>query len=172
MDDALYRINVAFDEFYANFPRRGIARFLRAVSFPLGRSYMAASDHDSGLIADHMLQPSALRDRLTHLMYRSDRADDALGRMEQAMDKLLQVEPVYERFTRAVAKGAAPLKFSLDEQLTHLVSRDVLTEDEAAQIREYDALRRDAIVVDSFDHQLRHVAEQPAGPEPAQDKAA
>lgn len=157
LDDALFEINRAFDEFYANFPVKAIGGLLRFIAFPTGRSYKAVSDDLGFTVANHLLQPSELRDRLTALCHLSDNPADAIGRMESTFNKLVEVEPVYLKFVKAVAKGAAPMKFSVAEQLETCVEQGILSSIEAAQVAEYDALRRDAILTDSFDKEWKQV---------------
>ncbi|MEN8721181.1 MAG: acyl-CoA dehydrogenase, partial [Oceanococcaceae bacterium] len=157
LDDALFEINKAFDEFYANFPIKPIAALLRFVAFPRGRSYQAVGDELGFAVADHLMQPSALRDRLTSLCHLSTDPNDAIGRMENTFNHLVKVEPLYLKFAKAVAKGAAPMKFTVEEQLEACVEQGLLTRDEADQVAEYDALRRDAILTDAFDKQWQEV---------------
>ena len=150
LDDCLYEIDKAFTDFFANFPVKPVGAFLRFMTFPLGRSFKPAPDAVTSKLAEHMLSPSALRDRLTREMYIEHSTEDPIGRMELALDKLMDVEPLYNKFVRAVADGAAPLKFTLDEQLKACVDQDILSQDEAKQVAEFDALRVDAIIVDTF----------------------
>lgn len=150
MDDALFEINKAFDEFYSNFPAKAIGSFLRFMAFPLGRSYKPVSDRIGGKIATHMLQPSALRDRLTQECYITSDPNDATGRMENAFNTLIDIEPVYLKFYKAVAKGAAPLCFTVEEQIKACVEKGIITAEEGEKVAEYDKLRRDAIITDAF----------------------
>jgi len=63
-----------------------------------------------------MMEPTALRDRLTNEAYFGTEPDDVTGRMECAYNALIKVEPIYNRFTKAVAKGQAE-GFTIEEQL-------------------------------------------------------
>ena len=172
LDDALGKINSAFDEFYSNFPNRFVATLLRAVAFPLGRSYKPVSDEVSGQIAEHMLGPSALRDRLTTELYMQRNEEDPIGSMELTLETLLAIEPLYNRFSKAVAKDIGPLNFTLAEQLEACIDKGIINRDEAAQISEYDRLRTEAILVDAFDHQLEDVSRWPALDDEQRSKAA
>ena len=64
MDDALAQSQSALDEFYANFPHRLLARFMRFCAFPWGRSYQPPSHARSRIIAQHWSSPSSLQQRL------------------------------------------------------------------------------------------------------------
>ncbi len=174
LDDALHEINKAFDDFYANFPVKPIGAFLRFMAFPRGRSYAAVADDTGGEIATHMLEPSALRDRLTAICHLNTDPNDPIGRMEHTFNQLVEVEPVYLKFAKAVAKGAAPLCFTLDEQLAACQEQGLITDSEAEQIAAYDALRVDAILTDSFDPKWKQVTPvwTPSGDASAEPRAA
>ncbi|MGJ8668058.1 MAG: acyl-CoA dehydrogenase [Oceanococcus sp.] len=164
MDDALAQIDKAFDEFFSNFPVRPVAALLRFMTFPLGRSFKPVSDHVSSKVAEHMMTPSALRDRLTAQLYLNRSEDDPIGSLEMAFDKLIEVEPVYNRFVKEVAAGATPMKFSLQEQLDSCVAQQLISQQEAEQIADFDRLRLEAILVDAFDHDLNEISRwQPHG---------
>ena len=158
LDDALAEIDKAFDEFFSNFPNRAVAGLLRWVAFPLGRSHKPVADEISAKIAEHMLSPGALRDRLTSELYLNRSEDDPIGSLELTLDKLLAIEPLYNRFSKAVAKDIGPLNFTLEQQLKACVDKQIITPQEAEQIAEYDRLRVEAILVDAFDHELEEVS--------------
>ncbi len=146
---SLAEINKAFDEFFANFPVRVVGRLLRFMTFPLGRSYVAPSDKLTSVIADMMLEPTALKTRLTHLVYVGESKEDQSGRMKHAYEALLKVEPVYNKFQKALHKDKIP-GFGVLEQLANCVKAGVLTQAEAGQLKEYEELRLDAILTDHF----------------------
>lgn len=150
LDDALYEIDKAFTEFFANFPNRVIGRFLRFMVFPTGRSYAAVSDRASGKLGNHILQPSALRDRLTQECFISTEPNDAVGRMELTFNTLVEVEPLYLKFYKAVAKGIAPMAFTVEEQLAVCQEKGLLTAEEVEKVAAYDTMRRDALLTDAF----------------------
>ena len=151
LDESLSRIHDAFDGFFRNFPRRFMAAGLRRVVFPLGRPYHAPSDADGQAIAESMMQSGGVRDELTCFgSWSADDADDCMGRMERAMQLLDQVEPLYDRFLKMVAKREAT-GFTLEERLATALQKGLLTEEEVGQLREYDAVRLDCIATDAFD---------------------
>ncbi|MBI4937017.1 MAG: acyl-CoA dehydrogenase [Nitrosomonadales bacterium] len=69
MQDALYRIQVAFDGTLQNFPSRFAALLLRVLIFPLGRCLAPPSDELGHRISGLLMQPGEARDRLTRGMY-------------------------------------------------------------------------------------------------------
>lgn len=149
MTDCLHKIENAFDGFFRNFPHRVLGPALRVLVFPTGRHHKGPSDKLINALGDAIMEPSSFRDRLSTHIYLGTDAHSAIGRMEKAFDKLIEVEDAYERFARAVAKGDAQ-GFTIDDQLASCVANRVITNAEARQVRDYDALRYDAILTDAF----------------------
>ena len=149
LQHSLSQIQVAFDDFFANFPVAGVGRIMRAVVFPFGRSFKAPSDKLTSRVADHMMEPSELRNRLTSECFLGGGASTVITRMEQAYDKLIEVEPVYERFSKAAAKGEISGD-SFEEFLADAKAKELISEAEAAALAEYEPLRIDAILTDDF----------------------
>lgn len=146
---SLSEIDRAFSEFFANFPNRLIARVLRFVAFPLGSSYKVPSDNLTHEIADLMMEPTELKDRLCREVYTNEDPNDQVGRMVVAYRKLLEIEPLYNKFARAVAKAQVK-GYTVTEQLENCIHAGILTREEADQIAEYDRLRVEAILTDDF----------------------
>ena len=149
VDDCLYEIGKAFDEFYANFPVGFIGRFLRLMVFPTGVPYKAVSDKLNGQIADFMMEKSDLRDRLSELCYLPKDENDPIGLMEVAFDTLVEVEPLYNTYYKALSKGELTSR-TLEGRLEEAIAKNILTAEEAEQVGRYDRLRYEAIQTDSF----------------------
>ncbi len=149
VEHSLSEIDKAFDEFFANFPNTVIGRFLRFMTFPLGRSYKVPADNLTHELADLMMEPTELKDRLCREVYTNEDPNDQVGRMVVAYRKLLEVEPVYNKFARAVAKGQVS-GYTTAEQLHSAVHNAILSKQEADQLAEYDQLRVEAILTDDF----------------------
>jgi acyl-CoA dehydrogenase len=149
LENSLYEIYRAFDEFFDNFPNRMIGRLLRLNVFPLGRPYRQVSDRVGAKVATLMMQPGGVRDRLTGYAYWDDRPDDVTGRMEHAFKLLVKAEPVYDRFQKAVAKGQVS-GHEFDERVTSALEAGLLSAEEAQLLRAYETARFDAILTDAF----------------------
>lgn len=151
MEHALHEINMAFDGFFANFPNRGMAVFMRFVVFPGGRAFKPVSDRLASRLAAQMMQPGGVRDRITQSAYWGEGdADDATGRMEAAFTLLQEAEAPYKAFLKAVAKGQVnALEF--DAQVRECVEQGILDQAQADLVRRYEKLRYDSIDTDDFD---------------------
>lgn len=145
----LSNVQKAFDEFFANFPHRWLARCLRFIIFPFGRAYYPPLDSVSNKIADDMLQPSALRDRLTGLCYIGNE-QDATGCMERAMQAMVMAEPVRIKLQNAIRAGRVPRQGSFAEQAEAALKAGILTAEEIQLLTDYQRLQSLAIQVDEF----------------------
>ncbi|MCA1799627.1 MAG: DUF1974 domain-containing protein, partial [Xanthomonadaceae bacterium] len=149
-EDALHTAQQAFDELFDNMQPRWLALLLRVVVFPLGRSRRRPSDALDHVLAQGILTPSSIRDRLTAGMYVPRSTREHLGRLEHALEQLCQTESLRRKLADAVRMDLAPGR-TLDEQLVAAVASRALTDDEATKLREADHARRDALAVDDFE---------------------
>ncbi len=67
----LYRAQEQLHDFLRNFPNRFLGGVMRALIFPGGRSYSAPSDRLGRKVADAILNPTEVRDRLCRFVYRT-----------------------------------------------------------------------------------------------------
>ena len=88
-----------------NLPLRPAAWLLRLLVFPLGRPFAGPDDRLGHRVAGILLEPSPLRDRLTAGLFIPADPDDPLGRLEDALDKVIAAEPVEQKLRDAVKEG-------------------------------------------------------------------
>ena len=149
LDQCLYEIGKAFDGFLANFPVRAFAAIMRLCVFPLGNPYKPVDDRLNATVANQMLEPSEVRERITWLTYKNGGAHCPAGRMELAWETALKTEPAYNKYYKLAAKGDLGGE-SLNERLNDGVNRNLLTREEAEQVQAYDKARLDVILTDDF----------------------
>ncbi len=152
LDYSLAEIDRAFAEFCANFPIRAVGRVLKLFVQPLGRRHFGPDDRLNAAVADHMLATGprqGLFERLSYDVFEETDTDQATGAVYKAWEKLCEIEPAYERFLKAQKRGEV-VGDELAEQLDSAQQAGVLDAAEAAAIREYDALRIEAIMTDDF----------------------
>jgi len=149
VDNALFEIGKAFDEFFRNFPVRPVSALMRFVVFPGGVPYQPVSDKLNQNIAEMLMEPTALRDRLTKLVYINGGAEDPIGRIEHTFNLLLKAEAPYLKYFKAMSKGELSGE-TVTARLQHAVTQKLLTADEAKLVEAYDAARYDAILTDDF----------------------
>lgn len=150
LTDQLYRIEQAFSEFFANFPSRRAALLLKWLVFPLGRSAAKPLDRDGQKIAESMLKPSAIRERLSVLCATGYAADDAYEEVEQAFQKICAGQPTKAHFTALCKSEGLGKGMTFEEKLETLLEKNKLSPEEATKLREIEQLRLKVISVDQF----------------------
>jgi acyl-CoA dehydrogenase len=163
IQDALDRMQAAFSGLIENFPNP-LARFaLQLVVFPAGRRLAPPSDELGHKVASLLLEPSPVRERLTHGVYVPANPDEPVAQLEQALRAALAVEPVYARIYAAANRneisGRTP-----DDLAVQAEQRAIITRDELEAIVRAKALRRAVIMVDDFPPDF---GKESASPQPA-----
>jgi acyl-CoA dehydrogenase len=147
--ESLRIIDSAFVGFFRNFPNRPIAWLLRFLTFPLGIRPQGASDRCGHRVATLLMAPSPLRDRLTAGIYRPESREEALGRIEDALHKVVAAEGV-EAKLRAARKEKKIFAADEGEALREAVAAGVISPAEAGLVSAANAARREVIRVDDF----------------------
>lgn len=149
LEYSLMKIQEALDRLIQNFPNRLAAGLVRVLVFPIGRPYKEPSDRLAQKVAGLLLEPSATRDRLTSGIFLPADVNESTGRLDLALQKVCQAEPLEKKLALAVRSGKIK---SIDEEslLRNGLSEGVITEQEGALIREADRLRREVLTVDDF----------------------
>lgn len=149
VQDCLYRIEQAFGGVFDNFPNRWVGRLLKRWIFPFGRTYKRPSDELERCIAESIVIPSVIRERLTQGMYITDDIDTQLGRLEHALRLVIAIQPLEAKLKEGqridLVRG-----HSLAERIDNAVAARLFTEEEAEQLRKAEAARLDALKVDDW----------------------
>jgi acyl-CoA dehydrogenase len=151
LEDALFAMQKSFHHLLRNLPNRPLAWLLRTIIFPLGRRWASPNDVLNHQVAALLLEPSEARDRLTEGMHISTQNGEPIAILEEALKKIIAAEPL-ERELRHAVKAGRIVAGNDDEQLHEAVVRKILSEHEAAQLRQARELRHAAISVDDFPH--------------------
>lgn len=145
----LYQIQTAMDDMLNNLPNRPVAWVLRWVIFPWGRRFRLPNDRLSRNIAEFLMMPSTGRDRLTEGLYIPSTTDQQLGRLEDALTKVIQAEHV-ERKLRKALKGYNPGIEGMAGMIKIGLEKGIINEDDAHLLRQAEEARLDVIQVDDF----------------------
>ncbi|MFC6440252.1 acyl-CoA dehydrogenase [Pseudobowmanella zhangzhouensis] len=147
----LFKIGVAFDGFFQNFPARFVAGTLKRVIFPYGINYKLPEDEITQSVSEALLQPGVMRDRLSHLCYLGNgREDDPVGMIEDAFIAMHDVVPVEKKIFAAQKDGTIPRKTVFATTIANALEAGVISEHEASQLKRAESLRVKAIATDSF----------------------
>ncbi len=146
---SLHRAEHALIVLTKNFPNRLVGRLLRMLVFPVGRRDYPPADWLDHEVASLLLAPSSARDRLTAGIYLPAGTEEALGRIEDALPKVIAAE-VHEKKLQAFVEVHPLLTGDLARQLEEARRIGVLDEREAELVAAAHAARRAVITVDSF----------------------
>ncbi|MGW8247602.1 MAG: acyl-CoA dehydrogenase [Acidiferrobacterales bacterium] len=145
----LHNIERSFSHIMTNFPVRPIAWLMRMIVFPIGRHFHEPTDRLGNEIAAMLLQPSAARDRLTRGIFINEDPNDATGRIESALPKVIAAEPVERKLRQAERRG--DIHGETTEALVAAgLKAQLINEQEAKLVNEASAARLNAIAVDDF----------------------
>ncbi len=148
-EESLFTIQESFIGLLRNFPNRPVAWLLRLLIFPLGRPFAGPDDLLGHRVAGILLEPSPTRDRLTAGLFLPRSFTEPLGRLEDALPKVIAAEPVEKKLRDAVRTGK--LKDQPEARLLEEgVKAGVVTSAEADILRQALAARAEVIRVDDF----------------------
>ncbi len=149
VQDALYRMQHAFEGLLNNFPgKAATASLLRFMVFPLGTAFSPPSDKVSHEVAKLMLSAGEARDRLTEGIFIPDSADEPLNVLEQALQCAEVCDAVEAKLRAAVKTGRIPAEG--EEKISAALKQRVITSNELELMAGMKSLRRRVIMVDDF----------------------
>lgn len=153
LQKAFLNIQEAFWGLFENFPAKLPAAFVKWICFPFGRVISKPDDELKQQVAELMMQEHPFREQLKHHVFYSTKADDVTGRLEHAFQILRTLEPLWDKFKKAESKG----KFTgltFEENIEHATKEGFISESEAQQLLQYNAIRFDSMLTDVFDENL------------------
>lgn len=160
---ALYKAEQALDQALRNHPNKMVGKLLHPVIFPTGKHLHLPSDGLESKVADTIREPGAVRDRLTHGIFKPVVQTEVLGKLEEAFKASIESESLEKKLYLAQKAGTVSKELGRAAALEAAKAANALTEDEYAKLKRADALRRDVIAVDAFP-QVKPAA---AAPSPA-----
>jgi acyl-CoA dehydrogenase len=146
----LYQAQEQLHLFLRNFPNRPLAAFMRLVIFPRGLTYFAPSDRLGRRIVDLIMNPTASRERLSRHIYKTQESNNPLGMLQEALILSTMAEPLEKRIRVDGVKTGRVTALDLPGQISQALEFGILSEAEAAVLREYDAKVSHLIDVDDF----------------------
>jgi acyl-CoA dehydrogenase len=146
----LYAAQEQLHGFLRNFPNRWVARAMRLVVFPRGRTYFAPSDRLGRMIVEQLMVPSEARERLSDGIYRTVEPGNPLGLLQEALVLSVSAEPLEKRIRVEGVKTGRITALDLPAQIDQALAIGLLSAAEALLLREYDRKVMDLINVDDF----------------------
>ncbi|HEV7612008.1 MAG TPA: acyl-CoA dehydrogenase [Steroidobacteraceae bacterium] len=146
----LYQAQEQLHLFLRNFPNRPLAAVMRLLIFPRGLTYSPPSDRLGRDIVDLIMNPTAARERLTRHIYKTNSSNNPLGLLQEALIMSTMAESLEKRIRVDGIKTGRVTALELPGQIAQAVTVGILSEAEAAVLRDYDAKVSDLIGVDDF----------------------
>jgi acyl-CoA dehydrogenase len=146
----LYQAQEQLHLFLRNFPNRPLAAFMRLLIFPRGLTYFAPSDRLGRDIVDLIMNPTAARERLTQHSYKTQASHNPLGLLQEALVLSTLAESLEKRIRVDGVKTGRVTALDLPGQISQARHLGILSEAEAAVLRDYDAKVSHLIDVDDF----------------------
>ncbi|MGB5438642.1 MAG: acyl-CoA dehydrogenase [Gammaproteobacteria bacterium] len=147
--DLLYNAQLRLHEVLDNLPNRIIAGVTRLLTFPTGKPYRRPSDALGQQLADILLKPGKLRDRLTEGVYIPMDKTEAVAQLDDALVKSAAAEPATRKLRAAMKAGTLPYG-DPEDAIDAGVAAGIITAQEAAGMHAAIAARKVVIQVDEF----------------------
>jgi len=165
----LHKMDIAIDDFIRNFPSMPVAIYLRLVVQPYGKVNDKPSDSTEHAIAHILQNTGSARDRLGHGQYIARTEGSLFGDLEQTLENIIEVEPIYEKICEALGKKLPMTQ--LDKLAEQGLKAKIISKEEANLLKEAEAGRLRTINVDDFDPQELLAANSKKVKKPARKKS-
>jgi acyl-CoA dehydrogenase len=148
MQDGIYHIEVAIDEFIRNFPVTAVQIMLRIVVQPLGRTRQRPNDQTEHTIAQMLQTPCHARTLLGAGQFTRPVKGNLLGELEATLSDIVAAEPIFDRICNYYQEKH---HFTQLDRLAKRAHKDnVITESEAELMIRAEKGRLKTINVDDF----------------------
>ncbi len=149
LQTALYRTEVAMNDFIANFPNKLFAIFINFLVFPLGKRRKKPSDLLEQKCARLLQIPSKTRERLARNQFLTPCKNNPAGNIEKALKEILLAEPIYKKLCKLTGEK---LPFMYLDKLANMgLERGLISKEEAQLLISAEQERLNTINVDDFE---------------------
>jgi acyl-CoA dehydrogenase len=154
VDSCLHKIQIACDDLLNNFPIHWLGKVFRWIIFPFGTAYRKPRDDLSHKIVAQMISPSVIRDRITQNCFIDKRSTDSMRRIETALAKINDIDPIWKKFQKAMRSVTLPPHLTFRERANAALTAGALNADEADSLCDFYELYSEIIKVDEFSFDL------------------
>lgn len=148
IEHCLYETQMAADGVLRNFPISWMGKLLRIVVFPLGLPLSAPSDKLGRRLAKDLQKDEAMRDEITHGVYKSESEFSNLYKVDKALRLQLQMEPIVAKFSASL--GKKPANHQVITFAKEAFEQELITEEELQLVVNAEDARLEVINVDDF----------------------
>lgn len=149
LQDALEKLQAAFDGVLANYPDAVLCWVLKRVIFPLGMHFAPPPDALGHEITRVLIQSSAQRDRLTDGMYEPESETDPIYTLEAALEATMKSEAIEVKL-RAARKAGTIRGGTPGALIEAARAAGIISTDDMAQLARATQLRNEVVRVDHF----------------------
>jgi acyl-CoA dehydrogenase len=146
---SLFQVQESLYDLFENYPNRIVAQLMKCIIFPSGRSFKPPSDQLDHRVAEILLAPSESRDRLTDGIFIPVSNDEPMGRIEDALAKVIAAEEIEKKILRSV-KSKTIKKGSSEGVIEKALQSGTINEDEYKIVITAMNIRKEVIKVDDF----------------------
>ncbi|HUN74711.1 MAG TPA: acyl-CoA dehydrogenase [Steroidobacteraceae bacterium] len=168
----LYHAQEQLHGFLRNFPNRFLAALMRLLIFPRGLTYFAPADRLGRRVAELATNATQARERLCRFAYTSVAPGNALGQLQEALLAASAAEPIEQRIRVEGVRTGKVTALDLPGRIQQALAAGIISEVEAASLREYDRKVMEIIQVDDFAPEELAAEAQPPVREPATQASA
>ena len=147
----LYKIQIAFDELFKNFPNKIVRSMLSFAIFPLDRSYRHNPvDKLSAQLVKPMIKQSDLREELTRNCYIGTSEQDPIYLLELTLKQVELCEPIEQKIKAALIDKKLEKTADRNKQADLAVQAGIITSADQQALVELAKLVDKVIAVDEF----------------------
>lgn len=150
-EQLLYECEEAIANIIVNFPGKAARTLLRLLVLPLGRKRKLPSDALGSTVAQLLTKNCETRDRLTKDVFKEASATAPIGILEQGFLRVCLAENLESKLMKAWKKDELT-KLTAVERIEEALEKSMITDKEAAILREAEHARQAIIAVDDFDN--------------------
>ena len=158
----LYHAQEQLHGFLRNFPNRLLAGVMRALIFPRGRTYYAPGDRLGRSVAALVTNPTQSRERFGQFIYKTLEPGNPLALLQEALLLAVQLEPLEKRIRVEGVKTGKLTALDQPGRIQQALAAGIISETEAAALRDYDRKVMDIVNVDDFQPHELAAAGEPA----------
>ncbi len=149
----LSKMEEAWQGLWQNLSHIKTLRLLKRLFFIKEKNNLKPTDKLENTIADLMTHNTKARSQLCYAVFKEPLANNPVGQLEEAFNKILAVEPLEFKITEALKKKDIS-GFTQQERIYSALNKNILTAQEAELLVEAEKLRQNVIKVDDFDDNL------------------
>ena len=143
---ALAKAQQALKDFLKNFPNRIAAMALKLLILPCGDMIKAPSDKAKVAVANNMLKDDSFRKHMAEFVYQNDDSNDAVGRLENCYQSMLQNKALLKRFYAGQYQAN-----TWQERLSLALEEKDFSAEEGVVLQQYFELEYDCLLTDAFE---------------------